>query len=135
MIREYTFNDINEINNLLEIFDYNIESSIKNNDFFKCIVYDDDEVKGVLVYDLIYDRIEIEYIIVNEKYRRQGIANQLLKYLIEQNNNIDNITLEVRSSNIPAIKLYENNGFEKVAIRKNYYKTEDGILMMKKKVE
>lgn len=135
MIREFNNNDIPQINFLLKPFNYNIYSSIENNTFFKCIVYDDKKIKGVLVYDLIYDRIEIEYIIVYDRYRRKGIGSKLLKYLIEQNKDIKNITLEVRSSNIPAIKLYENNGFEKVTLRKNYYKNEDGILMIKKKVE
>lgn len=132
MIREFRYEDINKVNSLLEPFNYNINNSINNNDFFKCLVYDDSDIKGVLVYDLIYDRIEIEYIIIDESYRRQGLGNQLLKYLIELHKEIKNITLEVRCSNIPAIKLYESNGFEKVAIRKNYYKNEDGLLMMKK---
>lgn len=132
MIREFELNDIEEINNLLNEFDYNLLNSINSNEFLKVIVYVDIIIKGVIVYDLIYDRIEIEYIIVNENNRRQGIANKLLNYLVEQNKNVKNITLEVMSSNIPAIKLYENNGFEKKAIRKKYYNGEDGILMMKK---
>lgn len=132
MIREYELIDIEQINNLLNEFDYNLLNNINTNEFLKAIVYIDNKIKGVLVYDLIYDRIEIEYIIVDSNYRRQGIANNLLNYLIEQNRNVKNITLEVKSSNIPAIKLYENSGFKKIAIRKKYYKDEDGILMMKK---
>jgi len=132
MIREFNLDDINEINFLLKPFNYEINDSIKNNDFFRCLVYEENDIKGALIYDLIYDRIEIEYIIVDKKYRRQGLGKKLLNYLIDQNKNIKNITLEVRKSNIPAIKLYESNGFEKVAIRKNYYKAEDGLLMIKK---
>ena len=132
MIREFTIDDINEINFLLEPFNYNINNSITNNDFFKCLVYEENGIKGVLVYDLIYDRIEIDYIIIDKRYRRHGLGNKLLNYLIQQNKEIKNITLEVRKSNIPAIKLYESNGFVQVAIRKNYYKDEDGLLMMKK---
>ena len=30
-----------------------------------------------------------------------------------------------------AINLYEKLGFEKIAVRKNYYKDSDGILMLK----
>ena len=65
--------------------------------------------------------------------RRKGIATSLIRKLIEYGaeNNLDYITLEVRQSNIPAINLYSNNGFEKVGVRKKYYSTptEDAILM------
>lgn len=132
MIREFNLSEINQINDLLKPFNYNLEKNLKNNIFLKGLVYVDKIIKGVLIYDLIYDRIEIEYIIVHNDYRKQGIATKLLNNLIDNNKNILNITLEVRSGNIPAIKLYENNNFKKVAIRKNYYGSEDGILMMRK---
>ncbi len=132
MIREFNLNEINEIDSLLKPFNYNLEKNLKNNIFLKGLVYIDEIIMGVLIYDLIYDRIEIEYIIVHSDYRRQGIATKLLNNLIDNNKNRSNITLEVRSSNVPAIKLYENNGFDKVAIRKNYYGNEDAILMMRK---
>ena len=45
---------------------------------------------------------------------------------------VKDISLEVRENNIPAISLYEKNGFEKKAIRKGYYKGIDGILMERK---
>ena len=34
---------------------------------------------------------------------------------------LEKIYLEVAENNIGAIKLYENNGFRKIGIRKNYY--------------
>jgi ribosomal protein S18 acetylase RimI-like enzyme len=40
-----------------------------------------------------------------------------------------NITLEVRKDNYPAIHVYKSLGFVEKAIRKNYYKGIDGILM------
>ena len=46
---------------------------------------------------------------------------------------ITNIFLEVRKSNLSAIKLYEKNGFNEIGIRNNYYRNkgakEDAILM------
>ena len=44
-----------------------------------------------------------------------------------------NITLEVKIDNYPAIKVYEDNGFKMVAIRKGYYNGIDGILMERNK--
>ena len=48
---------------------------------------------------------------------------------------IEIISLEVRSDNKRAIALYKKFGFEEKAIRKNYYKDSDGILMMKELVK
>lgn len=128
MIREYNKNDIDAINKLLNTFEYSYDDL--NKEFLNIIVYEDNDIKGILVYELMYDRVEIDYIIVEEEYRRNGIASKLVKKLFELS--IDNITLEVRESNKPAINFYLKNGFEQIAVRKNYYKDESGILMMKK---
>ena len=82
------------------------------------------------VFDIIYEKCEIIDIFIEENYRRKGIAILLIKE-IEKDFSIENITLEVREDNIPAIKLYEKIGFKKVSIRKNYYKDTNGLLMLK----
>ena len=41
----------------------------------------------------------------------------------------EKIMLEVRESNISAIKLYEKNGFIEINRRKKYYGNEDAIIM------
>ena len=132
MIRYCDDKDYNKINELLKEFNYKLDF---NNDFIRVLVYDDITIKGVLVYYLIYDRIEIEYIIVDNKFRHKGIATKLLNFMETNNKNISNITLEVRESNSIAIEFYLKNGFVKCAKRKNYYGDEDGILMIKKSGE
>jgi ribosomal-protein-alanine N-acetyltransferase len=129
MIRELTKNDLEEVNILLSSFNYSITEETFNSVFFKSLVYVDDKIKGVIVYSLIYDRIEIEYIIVDENYRKSKIGTKLIGKLEKEN--AKNITLEVRKSNETAINFYKNNGFRIEAIRKNYYKDEDGYLMLK----
>ena len=44
---------------------------------------------------------------------------------------MDFITLEVRKSNLPAIKLYEKAGFENMGIRPRFYTEpeEDAVIM------
>ena len=93
----------------------------------------EDEVAGYITYTHIFEEIQIANVAVSNLFRRKGIATSLIRKLIEYGaeNNLDYITLEVRQSNIPAINLYSNNGFEKVGVRKKYYSTptEDAILM------
>lgn len=129
MITKFKLEDLNKLNNLLDEFNYHFTPDNFNNEFINLLVYDD--YKGVLIYDYIYDRIEIEYIIVDKRYRQQGIATKLLNFMESQYSNCKNITLEVKKSNIPAINFYKKNGFVCGAIREKYYNDEDGILMIK----
>ena len=125
MIRNITDKDLFEVNQLLQIF--NVEYS--ENEFRNVLVYEENNViAGVLVYLLIYDRAEIEYIVVKDEYKNKGIGSKLLKYIEKD---IKNITLEVRESNTAAINFYKKNGYSIVSTRHNYYKDEDGYLMIK----
>ena len=130
MIRVLEEKDFIKVNELLKDFNYELNKESFDNDFLKTLVYEDGFIKGVLVYQYIYNRAEIDYIIVDNNYRKLGIATKLLKYL-EDSYKLDNITLEVRESNKEAINFYLKNGFKEVTRRKNYYKEEDGILMIK----
>lgn len=131
MIREVEPKDLESVNKILNYFNYNISSSDLNKTFFNAILYEEDGIKGVVIYDLIYDRVEIEYIVVESSERRQGIATKMMDYISQRHKQISNITLEVKESNINAIKFYESLGFRRVSIRKNYYGNENGILMIK----
>ncbi len=107
---------------------------ISTNPFGRRIEYFiDDESIGYLEYSLIYDRMEIDNIMVNEDYRKQGIGTKLMAHLVSLaiEYRVENITLEVRVSNEIARNLYKKFGFREVAIRKYYYGDEDGILMEK----
>ncbi|MBR6690379.1 MAG: GNAT family N-acetyltransferase [Bacilli bacterium] len=131
MIREIEEKDFIFVNNLLNTFNYKIDKESFNNDFLKVLVYEEDLIKGILVYQYLYDRIEIDYIVIDNEYRQLGIATKLLNFIENKYKNIKNITLEVRESNKKAINFYLKNGFKEVTKRKNYYKDEDGILMIK----
>ena len=132
MIRFYKDSDDKSVNNLL--LSFNKSFNIDSNPFYKCLVYEKGGILGVLVFEEIYDRIEIDYIIVNVDYRRCGIASKLMDFLIEysKNNNILNITLEVNENNTSAINLYKKYKFELVSRREKYYKDTDAILMIRK---
>lgn len=96
--------------------------------YSKTIVYKEEKkIKGILIYDEIYDRIEISYVLVLEGHKRQGIGSKLLAYLDPNKS----VSLEVKESNVEAIQFYQKNGFNIVAKRSNYYHGEDGYLMCK----
>lgn len=101
------------------------------NDFTHIYAYEkENNLVAFLIFNIMYEKCEIIDIYVLEEYRRNHIAESLINELIN-NFKLDNITLEVSEKNISAIRLYEKLGFKKVALRKNYYKDSDGLLMLK----
>jgi len=120
MIKEVT-----NIDYLNSLSDYKISL----NEFNHILVYEkDNKIVAFLDYSKMYERMEINYIFVINEYRRNNIAYELIKYMID-NNEFENITLEVNVNNLSAINLYKKHGFEIVAIREKYYNGVDGYLM------
>ena len=110
-----------------------VESKNKNPFSKRVEFFIDDKSVGYLEYSIIYERMELDNIMVDEEYRNQGIGSKLMAYLISEaiNNRVVNITLEVRISNEIARNMYKKFGFREVALRRFYYGDEDGILMEK----
>ena len=75
---------------------------------------------------------EIENVVVAAEFQRGGIANALVRALIERaaSQKAQSLLLEVRESNTPARRLYEKHGFRQVGHRRSYYSNpvEDAIL-------
>ena len=73
-------------------------------------------------------------IVVRKSYRQQGVGQKMLEELIKltKETGLETLNLEVNAANLPAIHLYEKNGFEKVGIRPKYYQNNDAIIMSKK---
>lgn len=107
-----------------------LEKEINQNPFGKILVYKkENRIIAYLYYSEIYERVEINNIEVEEKYRNKGIGTELLKKLTETVKK--SISLEVRINNYNAIKLYKKIGFQEKAIRQGYYQGIDGILMVR----
>ena len=86
------------------------------------------ELMGYIGANNICGEVYITNVAVGEKYRNNGYGVRLVKYLILQSalENADFVTLEVRKSNGPAIRLYEKFGFKQISSRKKYYKNGMG---------
>ena len=81
----------------------------------------------------VLDEGYITNIGVMPDYRRRGIGAKLVSKLIDYSvrNSLSFLSLEVRVSNIAAIKLYDSFGFKEVGKRKNFYSNpkEDALIM------
>lgn len=112
---------------------FNIDSLL-NESISTIYVYEKDKkVIGFLHITKLYETIDIINIVVDPLFRRQGIASNLLDYLMSEiEENIELITLEVATKNEAAINLYKKFGFEIINKRNHYYKNDDAYLMGKK---
>ncbi|MEQ2456219.1 ribosomal protein S18-alanine N-acetyltransferase [Flavonifractor hominis] len=104
------------------------------NDMISLVVAEgeDGTVLGYGEVRAILDEGTLEKIVVDPRFRRQGVAEEILRaYLRLGQAHLAFLTLEVRESNVAAIGLYEKLGFQVVGRRKNYYREEheDALLM------
>ncbi len=83
----------------------------------------DRKVVAYLVVWIAYDEMHLGNIAVAKKWRRKGVGEELMIWLLQEakRKNIVRLTLEVRTCNYPAISLYKKFGFKEVALRKHYY--------------
>lgn len=95
----------------------------------------DGDVVAYLVSWLVEDELHIGNIAVAPAAQGRGIGRELLRFCLEDAaaRGVAWATLEVRSSNGRAIRLYETFGFRPVAMRRGYYSDtgEDALVMMK----
>ncbi|NCC67108.1 MAG: ribosomal-protein-alanine N-acetyltransferase [Clostridia bacterium] len=93
---------------------------------------DGGRVLGYIGMLAVLDEGYISNVAVAPDCRRRGIAGALIDAVIaRKRDELAFITLEVRTSNLPAIALYRKHGFTEVGRRKNYYDRpkEDAVIM------
>lgn len=141
LIREMTEDDLAEVTRLerelfsdpwpISLFREDIASSLSH----PYVLQIDNELVGYAVLWVAADEGHLTNIAVAEKYQRKSIAKKLLSFILKlaSEMGLTLVVLEVRPSNVPAISLYEKFGFERLAVRKNYYRNpvEDCLVMRK----
>lgn len=136
-IGKMTLTDLDKIKNILttdfdDFWNYNIlkdELEAKNSHYVVAML--NNEIVGFAGIKIIIDEADIMNIVTKKAYQNQGIGTLLLEKLIyiSQSLNLHSLSLEVNEENKTALHLYEKLGFEKIGIRKNYYKNKNGIIM------
>jgi ribosomal-protein-alanine N-acetyltransferase len=101
---------------------------------FPLIAELDGEAVAYALAWIVADELHLVSIAVLPKFRRRGIADQLLLRLRQAalDAACSLMTLEVRAGNVGALALYGRHGFEMVTLRKGYYSDsgEDAVVML-----
>ena len=91
---------------------------------------------GICVVQVVLDEAQINFFVVNQKYREKGYGSYLMNYLIKKCKklNIKKLFLEVSHTNSNAEKFYSRFDFSTILIRRNYYKDGSDALLKEKKL-
>ena len=99
------------------------------------VLLDGAKIIGYALMMMVLDEAHLLNLSIAKAYQKQGLGRLLLEHMINiaKKHRSANMFLEVRPSNISAIALYENIGFNEMAIRRGYYPAhngrEDAVLM------
>lgn len=140
-ITRMTAEDVDEVSNLEKIVHPNHHWS--KNSFYNeianklasyyCVKDEQNKILAYIGFWQIIEEAHITTLAVHPDYRNLQLAQILLIKIIEDcyENMIKFITLEVRESNMPAIKLYEKFLFTSIGVRKKYYQDngENALIM------
>jgi len=93
------------------------------------------KIIGYALMMMVLDEAHLLNLSIAKAFQKQGLGRFLLVHMlaIANKHQAAHMFLEVRSSNIAAISLYENLGFNEMSIRRGYYPAasgrEDAVLM------
>lgn len=97
------------------------------------LAVDGETVVGYAGAWIIVDEAHITNVAVLEAYQRQGLGVRMMREMMQvsKRRGARSMTLEVRTSNMAALALYQKLGFVSAGIRKNYYEDtqEDAMIM------
>jgi len=107
---------------------------IAGNDFaYYTVALLGDKVIGYCGMWIILDEVHVTTIAAHPDYRGRGLGAQLLDRLVNEGRRrgCNKMTLEVRPSNYPALRLYTKTGFISGGLRPGYYADtgEDAVIM------
>ncbi len=90
-------------------------------------------VAGFCAFWLVFDEIHINNLALRPQYRGQGCGTALMRHILAEAERLGarRATLEVRSGNAGALRLYERLGFYVAGTRRNYYTNpvEDALIL------
>jgi len=91
-------------------------------------------VIGICVFQVVFDEAQINFFVVNPKYRKKGFGSLLMLFLIKECEklSVNKLLLEVSNTNFTADKFYSRFDFFTIGIRRNYYKDGSDALVKEK---
>ena len=141
LIRSMQTNDVQavaQIEQLVQTHPWTAQQFLESVESYQSTVIEQqNQILGCCILQPVLDEANLLLMAIHPNFQGQGLGYQLLEKSIELlKNHPVQIFLEVRESNLGAIKLYEKSGFHRIDLRRNYYPKPDGtrehaIIMVK----
>jgi ribosomal-protein-alanine N-acetyltransferase len=96
---------------------------------YNALVYEiDDSIQAYGLVSIAANEAHILNICVAPDFQGQGVGRKVLRRLLDvaQEKGVDSVFLEVRKSNHVAVHLYQQEGFNRIGVRRDYYPAEHG---------
>ena len=104
-------------------------------EFWFYVAVQDEKIVGYFVAQVVGEEAELHNIAVDPSSQKKGVGKKLMEFFLKKGSeeNVENIFLMVRPSNVAAIRLYESFGFSLLDRRKKYYpdNQEDALIFYK----
>ena len=113
-----------------------LKSAFNEGRFYAIALEKDGVPVGLITFSVAVDTADIEGVVVINEQREKGFGTELITVAEDKMKalNVVKSFLEVRESNVPAIRLYQKCGYEKISVRKNYYADGENAVVMAKEL-
>ncbi len=91
------------------------------------------KIMGYIMVRVVKNEAQILNIAIDLPFQHRGYGKKLLQHTLHELGTQTNVFLEVRESNLPAIKLYSDFNFEEIGVREHYYSDGESAVVMHKK--
>jgi ribosomal-protein-alanine N-acetyltransferase len=132
-IRELTSNDFVAafaLENAAHAFPWSatlFQQSLQNR-YWRWALWEKEALVAIAFFQVVTLEVELLNLAVDPSCQGRGLGRLFLESLLDQftAKRLERCFLEVRASNIAAIKLYEGLGFNQMGIRPGYYPAKNG---------
>ncbi|MDE6373729.1 MAG: ribosomal protein S18-alanine N-acetyltransferase [Clostridia bacterium] len=114
-----------------------IASAFENPAYRMLVAEEGGEVIGYGCTCTVCETCDLENVLVAEEYRMGGVGRAILNALLDdvKERGAEKVFLEVRVSNVAALRLYLSCGFVGVHARTRYYSDGEDCLVMQRIIE
>ncbi len=142
-LRLMSFSDLEQVH-LIECASYNFPwssdlfvSCLQAN--YQCwVLTNGEQIAAYGIFSITYEEAHLLNLCVHPQYRRCGLARSMIRAFVRmlRNHAVKLLYLEVRPSNIGALRLYRSEGFQRLGVHRNYYRAvrgrEDAIILARR---
>ncbi len=113
-----------------------LNSAFDSQTFHAVALFNGQTPLGLITYSQVFDTADIEGVVVVSSERKKGYGKMLVNYALTKlkESGAVSVLLEVRESNVCALRLYLACEFKSISIRKKYYSDGENAVVMKKEL-